>query len=713
MNRERMNRILLQAADPVYTAAVERLRTEAETALRIRYEIGSSERCDWSHYYYCPKDGTRLVFDWDRPGEHHCSFCGTVCQGEPYDGAWRKLAHERIGKGARAASIYGFLANDAVAAEWAKSVLLAYAEHYEGCEIHGGIPYNGPGKLFAQTLDEAHWIIDLCDAFRFAESALTREENARVREGLLLPCARFLAAYQEEQIHNHAVLIASALSILGHLLGDPGIIRSGLEGPYGLLKQLERGVLEDGMWYEGNFHYHFYAFESLLRCAMMVEGTGSQLNGLPVLERMFNLPLGYVLPDGRLPNVNDASYGMTLADLAPYYEIAYGWFGRERYADALRLAYGMDSRGVLGAGFAPAKRDSFQALAYGHKLSNDSDGPSDSPVSLRQTVRSDASSPYCGLTKLVNRQGWHLLVKHSPFGGEHDHMDRLGLSFSVGSLPLFVDPGTTSYAVPAHYGWFKHTYSHNTVSLNGCDQPPADGERVQYLKETWGSWVESRVEWADDDDPSRYRMKGAIVLPAEMCTWDEDAYRGVRIGRIDMLTDEALLDIVRVSSPAKRDVDLLYHMSGELEEEGPEWNEWYGRLSTGSSDWINEVRRRPDEAENMQRWRVEEGALLQAGWCSHPSEVLLARTPDNPPSRQRRTWIRRVADANGRDVIFIHAFAYESNASSAEPREGASLSLCVESREEGRLHIRLSAGGSEREWELDWQHAQAYLRLIE
>ncbi|MDQ0191743.1 heparinase II/III domain-containing protein [Paenibacillus wynnii] len=711
MNQIRLDQLSRNAADPAYRDAVEQLGARAEEASLIHYQIGAGERGQWSHYYYCPLDGTQLGFDWSLPNAHKCPACGTVWQGEPYDGAWVTLANTKIGRMLRDVALHSQIHGDDAAFGQVREVLLRYARYYTGYEIHGNIPYNGPGKLFSQTLDEAHWIIDLSYAYAFIQNKLEPEDREAIRQGLLRPCVEFLTMYRERQIHNHAVLITSAIGIVGFLLGDEALLHSVLHNPFGLYDQLAYGVLEDGLWYEGNFHYHYYAFDSLLKYAILVEGTQWELRTHPAIKRLFDFPLGYLLPDGTLPNINDASSGKRLADLAPYYEVAYAWYGSERYAELLRLAYCYDATiGPQNLSFAAARRDSFEALAFGQPLMG-----ATRRGDLAQMLVSDRSSAASGLTKLVNRKGWHLLVKHSTFGGEHDHMDRLGLSFGAGRVPLFVDPGTTAYGVPAHYGWFKHTYAHNTVALNGQDQPPADGEWVQYRRESWGSLVESRVSWIGE--PVHYQMKGFISLPEEMCTWDDAAYRGTCIRRINILTEETLLDIVKVSVPASRDIDLLYHISGTLEASRAQWRAWPGRLCALSPEWTHDVQRGGRYSETSYRWKAGDGVLLQASWCSEAVEPFLARTLDIPMSGSRRTLCQRVQSGGRREIVFVNAFSYyaadESDLSFKDEGFGRMerLSLEVNDCSAGEFQIRLGTKGKELLWRLLWSDQASVIEL--
>ena len=78
--------------------------------------------------------------------------------------------------------------------------------------------------------------------------------------------------------------------MVGIALGREDYIRHALEDKYGLRYQLEHGLLQDGMWFENTFHYHFYgllnffAYEKMARntpYSLLSEGLYQQNAALP------------------------------------------------------------------------------------------------------------------------------------------------------------------------------------------------------------------------------------------------------------------------------------------------------------------------------------------------------------------------------------------------------------------------------------------------
>ncbi|MDQ0061500.1 heparinase II/III domain-containing protein [Paenibacillus harenae] len=642
MNKWRRGRARSNARLHEFEHAVQRLRSEAQEALLVQHGVSKNEQGNWGHYYHCRHDGNALSFEWSRPKEHHCPHCGALWTGEPFDSAWTALAHSKRGHLMKILAIELDLELNEQALSHLKSAFLDYARYYSGFQIHGDIPYNGPGKLFAQTLDESHWIMDLALAYQWVSDQFEPEEREYIMQGLFRPCADFLIAYKEYQIHNHAVLITSAISILGFILSDTNIQRAGLEGEYGLYDQIARGILPEGFWYEGAFTYHYYAMEPIIQYALTVEGSDWDIQRIPAvndaLKQMFEFPLRFLLPGGLFPSPNDASKVVGIESYIHLYEFAGDWY--ETYQELLAEVYSGERR-----------RDSLYALICGRTLESSADGQW---CSIPKLAFEWSSSEGSGLTKLVNRQGYHVTMKHSPFGGEHDHMDRLGLSYGFGSVPILIDPGTVAYAVPAHYDWFKHTYSHNTVCLNGTDQPPADCRFIASGEEHWGQWAASSVSWNDGD----YRMKGNIMLPEEKCTWDESAYDGSRVTRTVALTEHVLLDLIKVSAKEGTEVDLPYHVSG-LAELTEEWEKTDDRLSLLNQELFQHKRTRRSAEVDRVSWTVGELLVEQRFWSSEPCSLYAARTPDNPPDRDRHSLIQRLRIGAAGEVWIMNVFAAE------------------------------------------------------
>lgn len=667
MHPDRLARLKTNSSSKEFEQAVGAIRSKADMAIDIPYSIGAHEHALWGHYYNCDIHAVKLFFDWNKPEEHRCPICDKRFSGTIYDGAWVGAAHYRIANGLENLGLYALISGEKKYVEKALSFMRQYAEHYIGYSVHGGIPYNGPGKLFQQTLDESHWLISNCLAYSAINKHISLEDRQWIEQGLIRPCANFLIEHKEQQLHNHSVLITAAIAMSGFLLEDQEIHNAGLHGEYGLLDQIQRGVLQDGFWYEGSFSYHFYAMNPIIYYCLLTEGTDWDLRRLPQLKAMFDFPLRFILPDGKFPNWNDSTLDKGIADFASYYEVALDWYGDQLYREVLEKA---KSKG----------RSSLFALLFG-----DSDSVNGGAIgNLDSLIRSSSATTgkgSSGSAKLVNRNGWYLSAKHAPFGGEHDHMDRLSISFGFADQPLFTDMATVQYAVPAHYAWYKHTYSHNTVGIDGCDQPPQDACLSGFGEAEWGSWCSGYVEFGTSD----WWLKDKIILPDEMATWDEEAYRGVTLSRLNLLTNDYLIDVVQVDAPIGKRIDLLSHMNANLKH-GQDWrgNNEGDPLCKLSPELFKEIRTVAElEHENVHM--LEWSTLEQQVWCSHKLGLWTALTPSNPATENNQSLAERVV-SDGTSVRFINVYQPRNDSKGA-------WELVVEQSTKEGLELLMSKGG--------------------
>jgi hypothetical protein len=123
---------------------------------------------------------------------------------------------------------------------------------------------------------------------------------------------------------------------------------------------------------------------------------------------------------------------------------------------------------------------------------------------------------------LRGENGSCLLLRSDFYGGEHDHYDRLGLLYQRNGETLIPDLGTTGYGAKLHYAYYKNTASHNTVNIDGKNQPPADAA-LQWVEERDGVLcLEAVCDWA-----APFQMPDSFTIPQ----WDEEAYRGVKMTR--------------------------------------------------------------------------------------------------------------------------------------------------------------------------------------
>ncbi len=492
-------------------------------------EIGCAT---WNHYFFCPDHSVRLIWDRHSPGLHRCPIDHASFAGEPYDGAWWRWLNGLNAKACYELAVLWLLTNEPHYLNKVRDVLMQYAQYYPDYQEHGGIPYNGPGKANAQTLCEANCHTDFARGFDIIRTTLTAEEDQYIAERLLRSGAEFLMKHRCNQIHNHEVKISTAIGIIGAVLDDNVYLEFAINSQYGLRYQLEHALMPDGMWFEGSLHYHFYALQGFFTYEKMASGSDYSLLKTAYYPKMLSVPLTQLMPDMTLPKINDCVNGQEKLTHTDIYEYAWWYYGTPEYGQLLKQIY------------SQRPRNSIDALFYGKTL------PSTSLLPPQETLHTAES----GLTIIRNKPGRAICIKHTPYGGEHDHYDRLGLTVFNNGRALFPDPGTTGYGAPLHYGYYKNSFSHNTLCINGKNQAPANPYVVSYHEENGTVQLITEVEW-----------KSTPLLPDSKTRveWDEEAYKDVVFRRNITVKNDLLIDIITVDNPFDQEINTTYLINAE------------------------------------------------------------------------------------------------------------------------------------------------------
>lgn len=517
----------------LWPAAADRMKQGAAQLMEEPAVVPETGIGNWTLYYYCPSCSVQLEFDWHDGHHHRCPCCGQVLSGEPYDSAWWGIVNSKNSTGVFQMGLLYTMTGKEAYAQKAIAIMLEYSHYYKDYEVHGDIPYNGPGKSGAQTLDEANFLRSFAMAYDLLEGCMTKQQRESVRDNMLLPGAEFLMEHRHRQLHNHEVIINSAIAIIGLIFEVEEYVQAAVYGEYGMLDQLERGMLPNHMWFEGAFGYHFYALTSFFAYEKFALHTPhSQINH-PNYKAMMELLVSHLEPGFRIPMLNDTNYGHTSASLY-LYEFAYREIGGEK------LLY------ILNKLYEQEERTNLEALIYGaEKL----------PECSVDFPNYHVAAGQYGNTILRGKDGRHLLFKHDSYGGEHDHYDRLGISYLAYGKRIAPDLGTTGYGAVMHYDYYKNTGSHNTVVIGEENQAPANGRLTRYEECDGMIYVEAEADWT-----APYEMPDSFTI----VQWNEACYRPVKMERKIAWAEDYFVDVVTVSgADPDCSIDWVMHFFGE------------------------------------------------------------------------------------------------------------------------------------------------------
>lgn len=576
---------------------------------------------NWGMYYCCPKDSARLIFDRKKPKEHVCPVCGALYSGEPFDGAWETFVHNENAEIALHSAYLYVLTGKTEDAEIVVRILKGYAKNYPNYQVHGDIPYNGPGLAFAQTLDEAVFLRKLGYAYDMVSDVFSDKEKECICRRIFRIGAEFLLRHREKQIHNHEVLIHSTIGILGLLLRDKAIVEQGVYAPFALLDQRKRGVLADDFWFEGSFSYHQYALTAFYSYEIFARHTPySNLKDLQYL-RMARKAKDLLTEDAIVPALNDSRcLGQKFAaDLT--LEFSYYYYRNETLLQLLHIAY------------QSAPRKSIEAFFFGVETL---------PPCKRNEFTNYHDEMGSGITVLRGKEKRYLLVKHSPFGGEHDHYDRLGISFSAFGDQMCSDLGTVPYGVPWHYNYYKNTGSHNTIMVNEENQPPQKCKVLTYDSTKDAVFLDCVVAWEE-----AYEMPPSFVIPQ----WDDKAYAGTRYRRRILWKEHYFIDVVTVQHPKVRCTDWILHVDGEqnLQQEGTQIE----KLSEKKPFcYLSEVLQLQEKGVHTQEWKTPHGYLRLVS-LGEGTEFYTAKGPNCPPDHSLHYIVQR---QRAKESVFVNVF---------------------------------------------------------
>lgn len=621
------------ARDPSYLEWIDR---ETADVRRKRY-IQKSGIATWVHYYVCPKCAVKLNYDYDDSEHYTCPLCGEVQTGEPYLGAWWDITLNRTSGAAQLLAVSYMATENKDHFDIAREILTGYADNYKNYEVHGGIPYNNPGRMAAQTLSDSGPLYSLAVAYDIISDSLTDADKKHITDNLFRPAAEHLIKYLTPQIHNHEVIIASAIAAIGLAIGDDGLVEIALNNKYGLKYQIDNAYLEDNFWFECSTGYHIYSMLGFMKFERLARYTKYSLfadeHYREKLYRALLFPLNMCDANGKSIKLND---GGAEAIVGSYdiYEYAYSYFGSDELLWILTHSY-------------PSERRSLSALLY---------GVDELPEVQSYTPKNYLSERGSGIALI--REGEHtFFMKSTPYGGEHDHYDRLGISYAPYGRPVSADFGTAEgYSSPHHYGYFKNTATHNTVTIDGENMAPCDTKVNKYVQNA----PDDIYLDAETLPPEDYKMLDSFTIKQ----WSDEAYRGVRMRRIISWHEDYFIDIFSVKSQNKLSKEWTWHVDGK--NVAPKMGRYLNRFSQKkpqsymSNAYI---------AKGEGMMKIEylcDGFRMDVHTLADGKELIYAEGPNNPTDTNVSYLLERSYDENPVYVNVIESYKSEPKIASVK-----------------------------------------------
>ncbi|MCE7988657.1 MAG: hypothetical protein DYG89_46470 [Caldilinea sp. CFX5] len=619
--------IQIHAGLPAFAAAMQRLRQEAADFLARPVTVPTAPG-GYYHDYFCPDHGVQLHFDPASPQQHRCPIDNTIWQGERFDAAWRWFVNNRLAEGALRLAVLWRLEGNPAHLTPVIQTLTGYAERYANYQTVPRTVAN-PGVATYTTLDESVWVLPLAWAFDLVRDQLSAPVQEQIAQYLFTPVADHLIAHHFGGIHNFACWHNAAIGTIGVLLDRADLVAFAMESDFGCYNQLQRGVLADGLWFEGSFSYHFYTLYALLTLAKALRHQpGYDLRQRPELRAMLLAPIQSAYPDWSLPAPNDCWYFTSLLSdcchgVPPgpaFYEIGYAWYDEPRFGEVLQRAYQQEPR------------DSLDALLFGR---------TELPTTALSALPSAhlSASGYAILrdmpttTPKTETEQRYLLLKYGPHGGGHGHPDKLNLILSAYGERLSPDLGTPGYGLDLFESWYRQTVCHNTVTIDGYSQPEATGQ-INHFQDTGDFQVaDASVAWAD-----------------------AGPYQGVTMRRVILARPDYFLDLFLVETPQPRRIDWIYRNAGQLQTALPLTT--YPALAEEGDGYRHIIQPQISRTDQPFQVNWQTGAVGLHLWAAGAfgAAIVTGSVPGNPPTDQFALLLQRRHGATAAFLTLFHPF---------------------------------------------------------
>ncbi|HYG78711.1 MAG TPA: heparinase II/III family protein [Planctomycetota bacterium] len=468
----------------------------------------------WVYYYACADDGTTLkAIDLNT---HECPRCKKRYSDERTVAAYRGVLHSQAEQAAlKLAWAYAYTGEDAYAVQ-VKRILKKFADDYPNypgrIDRWGRRGFLAPlgGRRRVQSLEEAEGILPLAKAYDLTRTspAWSEPEREHVEKNFFRLTAETLLRYPMG-IQNRQAWYNAGLMAIASVLADATLVDKALHGTGGFFDQLQRGVADDGCWWEGTMAYQSYVVQPMIQTIDIARRMNILVQENERFKKLLLSPLRAAYPDGSFPCVNDSDPANI-----HLFDYAFGW-AWSTYKDPV---------------FA-------HALAFGN------------PAKLTELLGADAKplNPLDESTRDLSGAGLLFLragrgkdavcVAHHygiPGGNAsgHAHPDKLNITLFANGREWLADIGRIGYTHKEYKSWAKRSIAHNTVILNQTDQLVNTG-RIVWLKSGEGF--------------------------SACCTESTQSYPGTTLRRYLYLTPELLVDVFDVTTAHPGTIDLAAH----------------------------------------------------------------------------------------------------------------------------------------------------------
>lgn len=469
--------------EPRASSVLDRIVAEQDIVLQdplLIPDVGGT----WINDYVCPDH--EVALEMVNLHEHRCPVDGHIWTGDSFDSGLATYLHKALSDQTWRMAVAYTVTGDPKYGQRVADILAGYATKYPGYEQHdvSGAPSATGGKAFGQTLDEAEWLTGLIRGQDLIHGSGLMDESAvdAAKQNIFRPAMDVILG-NDNGIHNTQCWQNTAVFLAAMVLGEVPIADQVINGPTGLYQQFALGIDADGMWYEGSFGYHFFAFRAMLPMLQSLHRLRPDMS-IEDVKQMLSMPLEMAFPNGQLAHLNDGPLQNFDSNLREVYEQALPFFPVSEFCGPL-VEYG--------------RGQSMDSVVF---------GLADLPYQdwVDYPLANNEHSGLAALKSAYTANRSTLVLDYGPHGGLHGHYDKLGINLWRGHTPIFNEVGDIGVDVPMTTNYYRTTLAHNTVVINGQSQHPCGGVLEYFNQKGNSSFIVASADDAYDNVDMRRQI---------------------------------------------------------------------------------------------------------------------------------------------------------------------------------------------------------------
>ena len=487
------------------------------------------------------------------------------------------------------------LTGDEKYANYARDVMLAYAEVYPSWGLHPAKKEQSPGRMFWQNLNESWWLVHASQSYGAIKGTLTDEQRELIETNLLRGIAEFLSDGSPEtfdKIHNHGTWATAAVGLTGFAIDDDDYVQQALlglnkSGDTGFLKQMDKLFSPDGYYNEGPY-YQRYALMPFVVFAQAVQKNKPEIGIFEKRDGILKKAIYTTIQQnygGLFFPINDAikDKGIATTELLHGVAIAYDLTG---------------DKGLLSIAEA---QGTFVLTPESRKLAEDIAAGKTEPFDYKTMRLGDGEQGTEGALDIIRAStdpnDLVLVAKNTSQGLGHGHFDKLGILVYDQGHEILRDYGAARFLnVEAKYGGHylpeNNTFAKQTIAHNAL-----------VVDET--SHFDGSVRVGNKNAPQLgvFSDTGGLKITSAHI---DTAYSNVSMKRtVAMVSDDAferpiIIDLMQADSDQSHQYDLPFYYNGQLTDT--------------NFDLVADTTSRSllgDENGYQYLWRVGAGAALE------------------------------------------------------------------------------------------------------